>query len=157
MLSRAQRCSVARLGEHRRERFGVGVSEVAGERRGPCDGGRDARLQPQLARGRDAAMACGQLADPQGARRRGEPGVTTHRHRGGPGVCRLPREPETHPLDALATLDGRERDALRLEHRPLFDVKLQIHGQAAPARPAPWCPGEVDVVFGQDFTQRSSP
>ena len=69
-------------------------------------------------------MACGQLADPQRARRRGEAGVTAHRHRGRPGMRRLPREPETHPLDALATLDGRDRHALRLENRPLLDVKL---------------------------------
>ena len=52
--------------------------------------------------------------------------VATHLHRHRAGVRRLAGEDQPLALDALRAGDGADAEALRLEHRTLFDVHLEV-------------------------------
>ena len=108
---------------------GLGVPQVdeqLGLTRRPRSGSRAAG---QRAGGRHAGVAACDLLHPQSQLGRGKAGVAAAVHRRRPGVRGLAAEPEAVALDPGAAADRGGPQALRLEHRPLLDVQLEVGGE----------------------------
>ena len=87
----------------------------------------------------------------------GEAGVPPRVHRRGAGVRGLAAEAEPVALDPGAARDRARPQSLRLEHRALLDVELEVG--AEPARVARGPRGrrvELDAVLGQDLGDRAA-
>ncbi len=139
---------------HPGERAGVGVPEIDREAGTAGDGGDDAGVELDHARGPDSAAVDGGALDRERGLGRRQAGVPADVHRRGSRVRRLAGEGQQLALDAGAAGDRGARQSLGLEHRALLDVQLQVAAEALQAPAGLERPLEGDAVVREHLADR---